>query len=155
VPASWMISESYDLLFEIASSKIVGFEVSPVTGKSSMYRFRVPSSSKSRVMLSGHKICPDCVAAALHSCCPPIGAYGSAPYRTACHCRVFSPANRIRQPHPVQSGCPREQCRSTCSKHPSGAQAESRARLSRMSQSSLPAVFSPTIVAGLFSFARW
>jgi hypothetical protein len=36
--------------------KIVGFEVSPVTESSSMYRFSVPLSSKSRVMLSSQML---------------------------------------------------------------------------------------------------
>src|SRR5260370_42318815 len=52
------IAESYAVLFLIAWSKIVGFEVRPVTDNSSMYRARVPLSSRSRVMLSSQMLCP-------------------------------------------------------------------------------------------------
>ena len=45
------IAASYAVLFLIAWSKIVGFEVSPVTESSSMYCLSVPLSSRSRVML--------------------------------------------------------------------------------------------------------
>ena len=42
----------------MACSKMVGFDVRPVTESSSIYRLSVPLSSKSRVMLSSHKLCP-------------------------------------------------------------------------------------------------
>src|SRR3954470_4239954 len=50
----------------MAWSKIVGLEVSPVTDSSSIYRFNVPVSSRSRVMLSSQMLWPrlwsNCVA---------------------------------------------------------------------------------------------
>src|SRR5262245_40768620 len=50
----------------MAWSKIVGFEVSPVTDRASMYCCKVPLPSKSRVMLSSQRLCPrlwsSCVA---------------------------------------------------------------------------------------------
>src|SRR6516164_8585562 len=49
---------SYAELPLMAWSKIVGFEVSPVTDSSSMYRCNVPLSSRSRVMLSSQRLCP-------------------------------------------------------------------------------------------------
>src|SRR5262249_498784 len=42
----------------MAWSKIVGFDVSPVTDSSSMYRLSVPLSSRSRVMLSSQRLWP-------------------------------------------------------------------------------------------------
>ena len=47
---------SYAALFLIACSKIVGFEVNPVTDSSVTYRASVPLVSKSRVMLSSHRL---------------------------------------------------------------------------------------------------
>src|SRR6516162_2496396 len=49
---------SYAELPLMAWSKIVGFEVSPVTDSSSMYCCKVPLSSRSRVMLSSQRLCP-------------------------------------------------------------------------------------------------
>ena len=43
---------SYRSVDAIARSKIVGFEVRPVTERSEMYRSSVPSSNMSRLMLS-------------------------------------------------------------------------------------------------------
>jgi len=40
----------------MALSKMVGFEVSPVTENSSMYRLSVPVSNRSRVMLSSQML---------------------------------------------------------------------------------------------------
>src|SRR5579883_978811 len=42
----------------MACSKIVGLEVSPVTENSSIYRFRAPEWSMSRVMLSSQMLWP-------------------------------------------------------------------------------------------------
>src|SRR6185312_16390816 len=52
------IVASYAVLFLIAWSKMVGFEVSPVTDRSLMYCFSVPLSSRSRVMLSSQRLWP-------------------------------------------------------------------------------------------------
>ncbi len=52
------MSASYDELLLIALSKIVGFDVNPVTENSSMYRFRVPLCRSSRVMLSSQRLWP-------------------------------------------------------------------------------------------------
>src|SRR6516164_7116204 len=49
---------SYAVLPLMAWSKIVGFEVSPVTDSSSMYCCNVPLSSRSRVMLSSQRLWP-------------------------------------------------------------------------------------------------
>src|SRR5713101_2537967 len=46
------IASSYELVLSIALSKMVGFDVRPVTDSSSMYRSSVPLVSRSRVMLS-------------------------------------------------------------------------------------------------------
>src|SRR6185437_12210137 len=50
------IAASYAALFLIAWSKIVGFDVSPVTDRSSMYCLSVPLSSRSRVILSSQRL---------------------------------------------------------------------------------------------------
>ena len=52
------IVASYAVLFLMAWSKIVGFEVSPVTESSVTYRWSVPLFSRSRVMLSSQMLWP-------------------------------------------------------------------------------------------------
>jgi hypothetical protein len=52
------MGSSYAVLFLMAWSKMVGFEVSPVTPSSSIYRASVPRSNSSRVMLSSHRLWP-------------------------------------------------------------------------------------------------
>src|SRR5215471_17192834 len=53
-----VIDASYAALFLMSWSKIVGFEVSPVTENSSMYRLSVPLVRRSRVMLSSQRLWP-------------------------------------------------------------------------------------------------
>src|SRR5215467_6018034 len=60
------MAASYAELSLMAWSKIVGFDVSPVTENSSLYCLSVPVSSRSRVMLSSQMLWPrlwsNCVA---------------------------------------------------------------------------------------------
>src|SRR5262245_63185285 len=91
------MAASYAELFLMAWSKIVGFDVSPVTENSSLYCLSVPLSRRSRVMLSSQMLWPrlwsNCVAFNVSPpSCGPLFMRASLSHRRdgrKCACDLF------------------------------------------------------------------
>src|SRR6266404_1954477 len=72
------MAASYAVLFLIAWSKMVGFEVSPVTDSWSIYRCSVPVFSSSRVMLSSQRLWPWSWSVLVAFIVSPLPGHGTA-----------------------------------------------------------------------------